>query len=442
MLNISEHAEIWRLAGPLILSNLSIALLGVVDTAVVGHLDAAYYLGAVAVGAVIFDCVYWGMGFLRMGTTGLAAQAHGRANTDELRVVLVHAVGLAMAIALLILLCQDAIVAAGIALIGGSEQVLHYARTYVYWAIWGAPAVLVTMVLIGWLLGMQDAQATLIVAVSINLVNIVLDILFVYGLQLDVRGLALASVVAQYIGLLIVVRMVCRKLRLHPGKWCREMLLDAGRLRDMLILNQNIFIRTACLIFVFAFFTRQGAGQGEIFLAANAVLLNFQMITALGLDGFANAAEALVGRAIGALDRLKFHRSITLTTQWALLIALLLTAVYFVWGDDLIQLMTSLAEVVGQAQEYLAWVVVLPLLSVWCFLLDGIFIGAMRSVEMRNTMLGSTCLVFLPSWYGLQALGNHGLWCALVLFFVARSLSMGMMFYRIEKYQGGFIANN
>ncbi len=439
MLKTSEHTEIWRLAGPLILSNISIALLGIVDTAVVGHLDSAHYLGAVAVGAVIFDFIYWGMGFLRMGTTGLAAQAHGRVDADELRAVLVHAVGCAIVIALFVLLFQDLIIEIGIALIGGSEQVREYASIYVSWAIWGAPAVLVTMVLIGWLLGMQDARATLITALVINVVNIILDVVFVYGLGLDVRGVALASVLAQYTGLLIVLYLVVRKLKLHPGRWHRERIADTRRLKGLLILNQNIFIRTLCLILVFAFFTRQGARQGEIILAANAVLLNFQLLTALGLDGFANAAEALVGRAIGALDRHKFFRSITLATEWALVIAVLLSAAYFIWGNQLIGLMTSLPEVIEYAQAHLAWVVVLPVLSVWCFLLDGIFIGATRSAEMRNTMLFSSGLIFLPAWYSLQALGNHGLWLAMLLFFIARGLSLGAVFYRIEKYHGGFI---
>ena len=439
MSNTSEHKEIWRLSGPLILSNISIALLGIVDTAVVGHLDSAYYLGAVAVGAVIFDFIYWGMGFLRMGTTGLIAQAHGRANAEELRTVLIHSVGFAIFIALTILVLQKVIVDVGISLIGGGEQVTHYARTYVYWAIWGAPAVLVTMCLTGWLLGMQDARATLITAVAVNIVNIILDIVFVYGLQMDVRGVALASVCAQYTGLVIVIYMVYKKLNLNPGRWCKEMILDIRRLKTVVVLNQNIFIRTMCLIFVFAFFTRQGARQGDAILAANAVLLNFQMITALGLDGFANAAEALIGKAVGAGIHKKFIRVVMLTSQWALIVALILMFAYAVWGHALIDLMTDIDEIVIYAREYLPWVIFLPVISVWCFLLDGIFIGATRSIEMRNTMLFSTCAVFLPAWYFMQVLGNDGLWFAFTLFFLARGLSMGMAFYRIEKYRGGFV---
>lgn len=439
MMDISQHKAVWRLAGPLILTNISIALLGIVDTAVVGHLQAAYYLGAVAVGAVIFDFIYWGMGFLRMGTTALVAQSEGSEDADEMRTVLCHSLIVSLVIAFTILFFQDLIVETGIRLVGGSEQVQYYTRSYFYWAIWGAPAVLVTMSLVGCLLGMQDAKATLITAVLINLVNIVLDLLFVYGFHLDVRGVALASVCAQYTGVVVAAYLVRRNLSRYSGSWRREMIFSGQRLRRLLVLNQNIFIRTICLIFVFAFFTRQGARQGEVILAANAVLLNFQLITALGLDGFANAAEVLVGKAIGARSREQFKRAVLLSAQWACLISLALTILYFMFGQLLIAMMTDLREVISFAEDYLIWVVVLPVISVWCFVLDGVFIGATRSAEMRNTMLFSTFMVFLPAWYLSQVWHNHGLWFAFLLFFIARGLSMGFVAYRIERVAPGFI---
>lgn len=409
-----------------------------VDTAVVGHLSDPAYLGAVAVGAVIFDFLYWSMGFLRMGTTGIVAQIHGRGNAGEMRSSLLHAGAAALAIAVLFLLLQAPVARIGVYLIGGSEDVRHYAGVYVYWAIWGAPAVLAGMAIMGWLLGMQNAGATLIMAVTTNLTNVVLDFLLVFGLDMNVRGVALASVLAQYTGLAVGLALVRRELRRHPGDWRRDLLTDWQRLGAMLVLNRNIFIRTLCIIFTFAFFTRQGARQGELVLAANAILINFLLLISLGLDGFANAAEAMVGRAIGAAERPAFRDAVLSTGFWSLIVAGLFSLFYILGGRPLIDLMTDLGAVRTVAYRYLPWIMVMPLVGVWCYLLDGIFIGATRGREMRDTLLVSTLLVFLPAWYGLRHLGNHGLWLAMLLFFAARGLTLGFVSWRIE-HAGGFI---
>jgi MATE family multidrug resistance protein len=431
-----NRAGVWRLAGPLIISNISIAVLGMVDTAVVGHLADPYYLGAVAVGAVIFDFLYWGTGFLRMGTTGIVAQIHGRGDHDEMRSSLLHAGSVALGIACMFLLLQRPIGGLGVSLIGGSDDVRRFARIYFDWAIWGAPAVLVGMAIMGWLLGMQNAGATLTMAVITNLVNILLDFAFVFGLDMNVRGVALASVVAQYTGLGTGLFLVWRELHRHPGYWRRRLLLDSRRLSSMLVLNRNILIRTLCIIFAFAFFTRQGARQGEVVLAANAILINFLLLISLGLDGFANAAEAMVGRAIGARDRRMLVDAVVAAGFWSLVVAVGFSLFYAFAGTALINLMTDLDEVRSIAYRYLPWVTVLPLIGVWCFLLDGIFIGATRGREMRDTLLISTFLVFIPAWYGLRFLGNHGLWLAMLLFFAARGLTLAVVSWRIEKTDG------
>lgn len=438
MIRKSEHSTVWRLAGPLIISNISVALLGIVDTGVIGHLDYPYYLGAVAVGSVVFDFLYWSMGFLRMGTTGIVAQLHGRRGNDEIRSALIHAPVLALLISLLILLFRGAVINTGVFLVGGSEEVTRYAQTYLNWAIWGAPAVLVSMSLLGWLLGMQNARATLYVAVSVNLTNIVLDFLFVYGMGMDVRGVALASVISQYCGLLLTLYFVSVELKSNHGRWVRALILDGERLLKFLLLNQNIFIRTICLIFTFAFFTRQGAVQGDVILAANAVLLNFQALMALGLDGFANAAEALVGKAVGAGNRRSFSGSVKVTACWSIAIAVSFSIFYAAVGKSLINMMTNIDEVRAAGYAFLPWMVLSPLISVWCFLLDGIFIGATRTREMRDMMLISTFIIFIPAWYFLKFLGNHGLWLAFMLFFAARGISLFMAALRIEA-TGGFV---
>lgn len=434
----ANHYEVWRLAGPLIISNISIALLGIVDTAVVGHLEHAYYLGAVAVGAVIFDFLYWGMGFLRMGTTGIVAQVHGRDDTDEVRSTLLQSCFVALCISLVILVLQKPIIETGLYLIGGSEEVKLNAGIYFKWAIWGAPAVLITMTLFGWLLGMQNAKATLYIAVTINIINILMDFLLVLGLDMEVRGVALASVIAEFCGLLLAIVLVVKELNRYPGKWRPDLIFDSRRIREMLVLNQNIFIRTLCLIFVFAFFTKQGAKQGDVTLAANAILINFQTLMALGLDGFAHAAEALVGKAIGARNRPAFMNVVKSASLWSLIIALGFSIFYGLGGKMLISMMTSIDEVRTMTYVFLPWLLISPLISVWCFLLDGVYIGAMRAKEMRDTMLISTFLVFMPAWYLLQFMGNHGLWLAFMLFFTARGVTLGLASVKIER-TGGFV---
>ncbi|MEX2524074.1 MAG: MATE family efflux transporter [Gammaproteobacteria bacterium] len=434
-----RHETVWRLAGPLIISNVSVAVLGMVDTAVVGHLPEAYYLGAVTVAAVIFNFLYWGMGFLRMGATGIVAQIHGRGDADAMRTSLLHSGAIALVAAALFLIMQHPIALLGLYLIGGSDEVLVHARIYFDWAIWGAPAVLLSLSLMGWLLGLQNARATLFIAVVTNVVNIILDFVFVFVFEMDVKGVALASVVAQYSGLLLGLILVRRELKAFPGHWLRSRILDFDQFRSMLVLNRNILIRTLCIIFAFAFFTRQGAAQGDLVLAANAILLNFLMFISLSLDGFANAAEALVGKAIGAADRKALKEAVITAGVWSLIIASGLSISYLVLGEALINLMTDIDAVRDVAGDYLPWVMVAPLIGVWCYLLDGIFIGATRGEEMRDTLLISTFAVFLPAWYGFRFLDNHGLWLAMMLFFLARGLTLAMEAFRIERHKGGFI---
>ena len=426
---LNHHSRLLRLAVPLILSNLTVALQGMVDTAVVGHLETPVYIGAVAVAAVIFDFLYWGMGFLRMSTVGVIAQLKGDGNHDRLRSALLHSCFLGVVIALGILLLRTPIITLGLELIGGTPDVKMHAGTYFYWAVWGAPAVLLNMTCIGWLLGMQNARATLYVTLLISVLNIVLDFVFVFGFNLDVRGVALASVISQYSGSVLAAFFIYRELKRYPGRWRREVILDTKDFAALLVLNQNIFIRTLCLIFAFAFFTRQGAHQGELVLAANAILLHFQMLVSLGLDGFANAAEALVGKAIGAKDHRQFRESVRSVMIWGGGVALLYSLLFIIAGTGMVNLMTDIAAVRETAYLYLPWMIASPVISVWCFMFDGIFIGATRGRELRNGMLFSTFLAYLPLWYLLQGLDNHGLWLALMLFFIARALSL-LWYYR------------
>ena len=426
----------WLLAGPMIITNVSLALLGLVDTAVIGHLDSAVYLGGVAIGSVIFDFLYWGMGFLRMGTTGFIAQSHGQQDTNALRTVLGQSLIIGTILAILILVFQSPIIDAGLYLLDGSEEVKHYANIYCRWMIWGAPALIVIYSIVGFLLGMQNAISTLKLAVFINSLNIILDIVFVVGFEMDVKGVALASVISQYMGVLLGLWFVKKELNLNPGVWIKAQILNLEKLKRFLSLNNDIFLRTICLILVFAFFTREGAKHGDLILAANSILMKFYLLMALALDGFNHAAEALVGKAVGARNKKNFILTIKLALKWSLVFGTAFTIFYWIAGHWIINTMTDLENVRELAKTYLPWMIAMPLVSIWCFLLDGVFIGATRGKEMRNSMLACTFLFFLPLWYVFQFLGNHGLWLAFTLFILVRGITLGLYYYYIEKKEG------
>ena len=321
-----------------------------------------------------------------------------------------HSCFLGVVIAVFILLFQTPIITLGLDLIGGSPDVKSNAEVYFYWAVWGAPADITEHDLCRLVIGYAKCPGHVLCHLVDRRSQYVLDFIFVFGLNMDVRGVALASVISQFSGCALAGVFIYGELKRHAGHWRRSVIFDVKDFTALLVLNQNIFLRTLCLISVFAFFTRQGANQGELILAANAILLNFQMLVALGLDGFANAAEALVGKAVGAKDHKQFHESVRSVMAWGGGVAFLYSLLFILAGTWLVNLMTDIAPVRETAYLYLPWMMVSPVISVWCFLLDGIFIGATRGRELRNGMLFSTFIVYLPCWYLLGGLGNHGLW--------------------------------
>jgi MATE family multidrug resistance protein len=432
----SSHGRVWRIAGPMILSNLTVPLLGIVDTAVVGHLDEPYHMGAVSIGAAIFGIVFWGFGFLRMGTTGITAQAFGQNDNNELRATLGRALLIAVIMSLLLLVMQLPIGWLAFQVIQGSELVEQQGRVYFDIRIWSAPATLMNYVLLGWFLGMQNARAPLYILTFVNLINMLLDLLFVVGWGYGANGVAWASLIAEYFGLAFALWLVKQQLVQYPGKLQRVLLLDKRKVRKMLSINKDIFIRNLCLMFSLAFFTAQGARFGDVVLAANAVLFNMYTFMAYGLDGFAHAAEALVGKAVGARDRKEYFAVIKTSAVWAFITSVLIVISYWLAGYWVIALMTDIEGVQQTALTYLPWMLLLPLISVWSFLLDGIYIGTTRAAEMRNTMLFSTFFIFIPLWYLLLPMQNHGLWLAFTLFNTARAVSMALLFKTITDRSG------
>ena len=428
---LSGHRDIWRLAGPIILSNLSTPLLGAVDTAVMGHLPDAAYLGAVAVGSVIFSFLYWGFGFLRMGTTGFTAQAHGAGDDAELRACLGRPLLLGTGLGLLLILLQWPIGAVAFALLDASAQVESYAGTYFAIRIWSAPFALINYAVLGWLLGTQRARHALLLQVALNGVNIGLDLLFVVGLGYTIAGVAAASLIAEIVAAGLGLSLCMQLLHRAGGRWSWARLTDRARLVALLRVNRDIFIRTLSLISAFAYFTAQGARIGETTLAANAILMQLQNVLSFGLDGFAHAAEILVGSAVGARDRRAFSAAVRTATVWAFGLAAVFSAVLALGGTSIVGLYTDLPEVRATALNYLPWMIASPFVSVWAFQLDGIFIGATRTRAMRNAMLISVAFYLAAVWTLVPWFGNHGLWLALLFFLGLRGITLGFAYPRL-----------
>ncbi len=429
---MSLHHKIWRIAGPLILSNLSVPLLGLVDTAILGHLESPTYLAAVAVGSSILAFFYWGFGFLRMGTTGASAQAWGAADRDRQAQVLLQSGSLALGLGLAVLLVGPWIAPLAVGAMQAPTSARELAISYLDIRLLSAPAVLLTYVAVGWLIGQQRARWALVVMVATNALNIALDYLLIMGAGLNSDGAAYASVISEYCGAGIALWAVAPALRGLPRQTAAHMLASANY-GQLLQTNSALFVRTAALLFAFAFFTAQSAGLGTSVLAANTILLNLLLFTSHGLDGFAHAAEALAGESAGRRRADEFTAVCKACGQWSLATGALLSLALLVAQNPIIALMTDLPEVRSLAHEHFAWLVALPLISVASYLLDGIFIGTLQTRWMQYTMLLCVLGIYLPAWHVSQGLGSHGLWLAFTLFNLARGLSLGLAFLHLQR---------
>ena len=426
-----SHRAILNIATPMMLSGISVPLLGFVDTAVMGHLGEAYWLGAVAAGSTIFTVLFMGMNFIRMGATGLAAQAYGANDNNLARTLLAQSAGMALAIALLLIAVQAPLLWMALQLLSAGANLSAATDEYFSIRIWAAPATLLNYAFIGWFLGMQNARAPLLITLLVNVLNIALDLLFVPIGGAQIEGVAWATVIAEYTGLGLALILMSQELRRYPGQIAGQLLWSPAAYKQLLSINTNLFIRTMALMFTLAFVTVQGARYGEIILAANAVLLNFQMFLSYALDGIAHAAEALSGKALCSSNRAALRLVIKRTRDWSLALAILFTAIYAMGGEAIINLITNVPEVRLTAKAFLFWMIISPLISMWSFLYDGIFVGLTRSGEMLNVMLLSAAGVFLPVWYLSTSWGNDGLWLAFISFMAARGIGMGLYAKRI-----------
>jgi MATE family multidrug resistance protein len=413
------HGGVLAIAVPVMVSNVSTPLIGIVDTGVVGRIPDPAYIGAVAVGSLIFLFVFWAFGFLRMGTTGLTAQALGARDHAEIKACLARALLLAGVIGLALIAVQIPIGLAAFRLLDASPQVETLAGRYFDIRIWAAPATLANYALLGWFIGLGRTDIGLVLQLVLNVSNMLLDALFVLGFGWDVAGVAAGTVLAESIAALVGIAVAVRYARRFRDGVERRELFRGEKIVRTIAVNRDIMIRSLALIFVFLWFTSRGAQQGDVVLAANAVLMHFVSLSAYFLDGLAFAAESLVGRAIGAAHRAGLERAARITTLWAVGTALVLSSLLAAAGGTLIDALTTDAAARATAREFLPWAAVAPLLGVWAFQLDGIFIGATRTVDMRNAMLVST-VIFLLAWWLLTPLGNHGLWASLFVNYVAR----------------------
>jgi len=427
------HASLLKIAVPITLSNATVPLIGYVDTAVVGQLGEAHLIGAVGIGGVIFSVLYWTFSFLRMGTTGLTAQAYGARDNREIAGHLLRALGVAVFFGLVMVVLQGPIAAAAFWLIGPSREAEAAAQTYFAIRIWAAPAGLLNFALLGWYIGLGRAGVSFAVQLMINVLNMVLAILFVLWLGGGVAGVGYAALIAEWAGAFVGLAIALRIAREMGASAPLADGLDWLKMKRSLGINADLTIRAIGHYTAIMFFTAQGAAGGDVILAANAILMTLIHIMVYLLDGFAFAAEALVGRAVGARDKGSFRRAVFLSTEWAGVLAVVIGSGLWFAGPAIVALTAKSVEVQQAAGVYLGWAAIAPMLGVWCFQLDGIFTGATRTREMRNTMVLSI-IPFFAAWALLAPrYGNHGLWAAYMLFYVARTVSLLVFMPRLVR---------
>ncbi|QZT36460.1 MATE family efflux transporter [Halosquirtibacter xylanolyticus] len=415
------NKKILRLAIPNIISNITVPLLSLVDLALMGHLDSDIYIGAISLGGVLFNFIYWAFNFLRMGTSGLTGQAYGAGDKWKVNHLFYQSLLVSLIIALSLILLQSPIEWMSFGILEGSDAVKESAKVYFRIRIWAAPATLGLYALNGWLVGMKNAKIPMMVAILVNIVNILLNSFFVLVLKMTSDGVALATVISQFVGFTVTGVMIYRAFPDRISWHNLRYYLNVDDLKKFFTLNRDIFIRTLCIILVFTFFTSKSAGVDNQILAANTLLLQFMMFFSFFMDGFAYAGESLSANYYGARDKSSFRNLLKLLFVWGVGLAGLFTVVYAFAGETILRLLTNNREVIEVANQYMWWVILVPILSFPAYIWDAIYIGVTSSKGMRNTMILATLVLFFPMWFIFKPyLGNHALWLAMVAFMFGR----------------------
>lgn len=431
----SLDTKIWSIAWPAILANISIPLLGLVDAALLGHLDSSNHLAAVAVGGAVLSFLYWGFGFLRMGTTGEVARASGAGNERRALIALGRASVLALGIAALLLVLREPLLQLGLGIMGPQSDVARTAEDYAMLRLLSAPAVLLTYTLTGWFIGHRNTRWPMAIVVVTNLINIALDAVFILELNMASTGAALATVIAEYIGLGVAVWGFYRQAKQRPDAQFWLALRNLSAYLRLLRSNSQLFLRTLSLLFTFAFFTAAGEKLGADVVAANAVMIQFLLFAAFALDGFAYAAEGLAGQALGGGDTTGFFAISRRCALWTLIATTIISTAILLGRSWLFPYLTDISGVLEVMQTQGFWLVLLPLVAAPSYLLDGLFIGAGATAAMMNSMLFSTLMVYLPCWYLTLGLENTGLWLSFTAFNLARSITLGLAYWHFSRHR-------
>lgn len=418
------NRKILKLALPNIITNITVPLLGMVDIAIVGHIGHASHIGAIAIGTMIFNLIYWNFGFLRMGTSGLTAQAYGAEDWNETMRIMVRGLAIALTAAFSLILLQYPIAKLCEMWIDSSEEVMRLALLYFYIRIWAAPATLGLYVLKGWFIGMQNSKTPMWIAIIMNIINIVFSLLFVIVWKMGITGVALGTVMAQYSGLLMAIGLWFKQYGHLRSRIDIRGSLHFDEMKRFFKVNGDIFLRTLCLVAVFTFIPAVSAHTGDEILAANTLLMQLFTLFSYIMDGFAYAGEALVGRYTGAKDEPMLRKSVRYLLHWGMIITLLFTLIFYIWGENILTILTNDREVIATAMEYMIWTLLVPITGFSAFLFDGIYIGATASKAMRNIMFVATAAFFIAYYALAPQLGNNGLWIAFLIFLTLRGSLM------------------
>ncbi|MBP5548424.1 MAG: MATE family efflux transporter [Bacteroidales bacterium] len=439
------NRKILQLALPNIITNITVPLLGMVDTAIVGHLSEQH-IGAIAIGTQIFNLIYWNFGFLRMGTSGFTAQAYGSRRFDEAVRVFIRAISIAIAIALVLVALQYPLAMISKAIFNGSDDVISMALIYFYIRIWAAPATLGLYAIKGWFIGMQNSKLPMWIAIFINVINIICSLFFVIGLKMDIKGVALGTVIAQYSGLLVGLFFIYfrygKLFRRYNSIHFLKETLHWRQMKLFFKVNGDIFLRTVCLAAVFTFITSESGRISDNILAVDTLLMQFFTLFSYIMDGFAYAGESLVGRYIGARNRKSLVSAVRHILLWGLALTILFTIAYALCGEQILRIFSDKPEIIETSRPYLFWVLIVPVCGFAAFLFDGIFVGATASRTMRNTMFIATAVFFIL-FFGLMALLNNNsnfnnpqsheflwnniLWLSFMVYLAARGISLAIM---------------